>query len=190
MNIISEPIDERGPIKSVKLCPIHTNSPPVDQSTAEVLKMGINVVDLLNVAKAHGGFSIFCGLYALHCVDEHTHEGDKLYHEMIETGVISLEGNLRLHWSLSTSALKKVKTYFSSTIFSNSLKPILRYPPCLVIFPPPSVTNPLSPLIWVACATSINSAVLRGHPWVYPQQSHPTLISSWYYASGLVYNMF
>ncbi len=89
MNVIGEPIDERGPIKGVKLCPIHAEPPPfVDQSTtAEVLETGIKVVDLLapyarggkiglfggagvgktvliqelinNVAKAHGGFSIF-----------------------------------------------------------------------------------------------------------------------------------
>ena len=92
MNVIGEPIDERGPIKGVKLSPIHADPPPfVDQSTtAEVLETGIKVVDLLapyarggkiglfggagvgktvliqelinNVAKAHGGFSIFCGL--------------------------------------------------------------------------------------------------------------------------------
>lgn len=93
MNVIGEPIDERGPIKGVKLCPIHADPPAfVEQSTtAEVLETGIKVVDLLapyarggkiglfggagvgktvliqelinNVAKAHGGFSIFCGSY-------------------------------------------------------------------------------------------------------------------------------
>ena len=92
MNVIGEPIDERGPIKGVKLSPIHAEPPAfVDQSTtAEVLETGIKVVDLLapyarggkiglfggagvgktvliqelinNVAKAHGGFSIFCGM--------------------------------------------------------------------------------------------------------------------------------
>jgi len=91
MNVIGEPIDERGPINGVKLSPIHADPPAfVDQSTtAEVLETGIKVVDLLapyarggkiglfggagvgktvliqelinNVAKAHGGFSIFCG---------------------------------------------------------------------------------------------------------------------------------
>lgn len=91
MNVIGEPIDERGPIKGDKLLPIHNDPPPfVEQSTtAEVLETGIKVVDLLapyarggkiglfggagvgktvliqelinNVAKAHGGFSIFCG---------------------------------------------------------------------------------------------------------------------------------
>jgi F-type H+-transporting ATPase subunit beta len=94
MNVIGEPIDERGPIKGVKLSPIHADPPPfVDQSTtAEVLETGIKVVDLLapyarggkigllggagvgktvliqelinNVAKAHGGFSIFCGRFS------------------------------------------------------------------------------------------------------------------------------
>jgi len=120
MNVIGEPIDERGPIKGVKLCPIHADPPPfVEQSTtAEVLETGIKVVDLLapyarggkiglfggagvgktvliqelinNVAKAHGGFSIFCG------VGERTREGNDLYHEMIETGVINLEGDSKV----------------------------------------------------------------------------------------------
>ena len=95
MNVIGEPIDERGPIKGSKLCPIHADPPAfVEQSTtAEVLETGIKVVDLLapyarggkiglfggagvgktvliqelinNVAKAHGGFSIFCGTIVL-----------------------------------------------------------------------------------------------------------------------------
>ncbi|KAF9013928.1 P-loop containing nucleoside triphosphate hydrolase protein [Cyathus striatus] len=120
MNVIGEPIDERGPIKGDKLCPIHADPPAfVEQSTtAEVLETGIKVVDLLapyarggkiglfggagvgktvliqelinNVAKAHGGFSIFCG------VGERTREGNDLYHEMIETGVINLEGDSKV----------------------------------------------------------------------------------------------
>ncbi|KAI0080557.1 ATP synthase F1 beta subunit [Panus rudis PR-1116 ss-1] len=120
MNVIGEPIDERGPIEGVKLSPIHADPPAfVDQSTtAEVLETGIKVVDLLapyarggkiglfggagvgktvliqelinNVAKAHGGFSIFCG------VGERTREGNDLYHEMIETGVINLKGDSKV----------------------------------------------------------------------------------------------
>ncbi|KAI0283088.1 ATP2, beta subunit of the F1 sector of mitochondrial F1F0 ATP synthase [Russula aff. rugulosa BPL654] len=120
MNVIGEPIDERGPIKGVARKPIHADPPAfVDQSTtAEVLETGIKVVDLLapyarggkiglfggagvgktvliqelinNVAKAHGGFSIFCG------VGERTREGNDLYHEMIETGVINLEGDSKV----------------------------------------------------------------------------------------------
>jgi F-type H+-transporting ATPase subunit beta len=114
MNVIGEPIDERGPIVGVAMRPIHADPPAfVDQSTApEVLETGIKVVDLLapyarggkiglfggagvgktvliqelinNVAKAHGGYSVFTG------VGERTREGNDLYHEMIETGVIQL----------------------------------------------------------------------------------------------------
>ena len=116
MNVIGEPVDERGPIKTAKMLPIHAMPPEfVDQSTTpEVLETGIKVVDLLapyarggkiglfggagvgktvliqelinNVAKAHGGFSVFCG------VGERTREGNDLYHEMITSGVIKLEG--------------------------------------------------------------------------------------------------
>ncbi|ORX95622.1 ATP synthase F1, beta subunit [Basidiobolus meristosporus CBS 931.73] len=116
MNVIGEPVDERGPIKTKKLAPIHASPPEfVDQSTTpEILETGIKVVDLLapyarggkiglfggagvgktvfiqelinNVAKAHGGYSVFAG------VGERTREGNDLYHEMIQTGVIKLDG--------------------------------------------------------------------------------------------------
>merc|ERR1711988_476348 len=120
MNVTGDPIDERGPIKHEKKLSIH-NDPPefVDQSTAaEILITGIKVVDLLapyarggkiglfggagvgktvfiqelinNIAKAHGGFSVFCG------VGERTREGNDLYHEMQETGVIQLEGESKV----------------------------------------------------------------------------------------------
>lgn len=114
MNVIGEPIDERGPIGSKKTAPIHAQAPEfVDQSTeAEILVTGIKVVDLLapyakggkvglfggagvgktvlimelinNIAKAHGGYSVFAG------VGERTREGNDLYHEMIDSGVINL----------------------------------------------------------------------------------------------------
>ena len=117
MNVIGEPIDERGPIESKKSLPIHRAAPDfVDQSTeTEVLVTGIKVIDLLapyskggkiglfggagvgktalimelinNVAKAHGGYSVFAG------VGERTREGNDLYHEMIESGVINLDGD-------------------------------------------------------------------------------------------------
>ena len=117
MNAIGEPVDERGPIKTKKLAPIHTNPPAfVDQSTTpEVLETGIKVVDLLapyarggkiglfggagvgktvfiqelinNIAKAHGGYSVFAG------VGERTREGNDLYHEMMATKVIQLDGD-------------------------------------------------------------------------------------------------
>ncbi|ORX73338.1 ATP synthase subunit beta, mitochondrial [Linderina pennispora] len=116
MNVIGEPVDERGPIEAKKVASIHAAPPEfIDQSTApEVLETGIKVVDLLapyarggkiglfggagvgktvfiqelinNVAKAHGGYSVFAG------VGERTREGNDLYHEMIATGVIKLDG--------------------------------------------------------------------------------------------------
>ena len=116
MNVIGEPIDERGPIKTKGKWPIHRAAPSfVEQSTeTEVLVTGIKVVDLLapysrggkiglfggagvgktvlimelinNVAKAHGGYSVFAG------VGERTREGNDLYHEMMESGVIKLDG--------------------------------------------------------------------------------------------------
>jgi len=116
MNVIGEPIDERGPIDQTNTAPIHAKAPEfVDQSTeSSILVTGIKVIDLLapyakggkiglfggagvgktvtimelinNVAKAHGGVSVFAG------VGERTREGNDLYHEMIESGVIKLDG--------------------------------------------------------------------------------------------------
>merc|ERR1711934_596629 len=115
INVIGEPIDERGPIGHKKTLPIHREAPSFEDqgSGQELLITGIKVIDLLgpyckggkiglfggagvgktvlimelinNVAKAHGGFSVFAG------VGERTREGSDLYHEMIEGGVISLE---------------------------------------------------------------------------------------------------
>jgi len=117
MNVVGDAIDARGPIKTDVKWPIHRDPPTfADQSTeAEVLVTGIKVVDLLapyakggkiglfggagvgktvfimelinNVAKAHGGFSVFAG------VGERTREGNDLYYEMIEGGVIKLDGD-------------------------------------------------------------------------------------------------
>ena len=114
LNVIGEPIDERGPVNSKMRYPIHRSAPSFeDQATsAEVLVTGIKVVDLLapyqkggkvglfgdagvgktvliqelinNIAKAHGGVSVFAG------VGERTREGNDLYHEMIDAGVIKL----------------------------------------------------------------------------------------------------
>ncbi|KAJ7514894.1 hypothetical protein O6H91_23G065200 [Diphasiastrum complanatum] len=114
MNVIGEPIDERGELSSENYLPIHREAPAfTDQGTEqEILVTGIKVVDLLapyqrggkiglfggagvgktvlimelinNVAKAHGGFSVFAG------VGERTREGNDLYKEMIESGVIKL----------------------------------------------------------------------------------------------------
>src|SRR5512147_1854658 len=111
INVIGEPIDEAGPVKSDERRPIHAEAPAyTEQSTeAQILVTGIKVVDLLapyakggkiglfggagvgktviimelinNIAKAHGGYSVFAG------VGERTREGNDLYHEMIESGV-------------------------------------------------------------------------------------------------------
>ncbi len=113
MNVIGEPIDERGPIGSDMFAPIHAEAPPfVDQSTdAAILITGIKVIDLLapyakggkiglfggagvgktvliqelinNIAKGHGGVSVFAG------VGERTREGNDLYYEFLDAGVIA-----------------------------------------------------------------------------------------------------
>merc|ERR1712157_57794 len=114
INVIGDPIDERGPIPTDKRQSIHAEAPDFDEMSVEqeILVTGIKVVDLLapyckggkiglfggagvgktvlimelinNVAKAHGGFSVFAG------VGERTREGNDLYAEMIESGVIKL----------------------------------------------------------------------------------------------------
>tara|TARA_B100001059_G_scaffold151345_1_gene151215 strand:- start:572 stop:1990 length:1419 start_codon:yes stop_codon:yes gene_type:complete len=116
INVIGEPIDEKGDVKTKEKWPIHRAAPKfTDQATeTEQLVTGIKVVDLLapyakggkiglfggagvgktvtimelinNIAKAHGGFSVFAG------VGERTREGNDLYHEMIESGVIKPDG--------------------------------------------------------------------------------------------------
>ena len=116
INVIGDPIDEKGSVKTKETWPIHRPAPVFnDQSTeTEILVTGIKVIDLLapyakggkiglfggagvgktvlimelinNVAKAHGGFSVFAG------VGERTREGNDLYHEMMESGVIKSEG--------------------------------------------------------------------------------------------------
>ncbi|CAJ0968741.1 unnamed protein product, partial [Ranitomeya imitator] len=115
MNVIGEPIDERGPITTKQFAAIHAEAPEFVEMSVEqeILVTGIKVVDLLapyakggkiglfggagvgktvlimelinNVAKAHGGYSVFAG------VGERTREGNDLYHEMIESGVINLK---------------------------------------------------------------------------------------------------
>jgi len=117
INVVGEPIDDRGPVGNTKTYPIHRSAPEfVDQSTeTEQLVTGIKVIDLLtpyakggkiglfggagvgktvlimelinNIAKAHGGYSVFAG------VGERTREGNDLYHEMMDSGVINLEGD-------------------------------------------------------------------------------------------------
>jgi F-type H+-transporting ATPase subunit beta len=116
INVVGESIDEKGEVKTKERWPIHRAAPKfTDQATeTEQLVTGIKVIDLLapyakggkiglfggagvgktvtimelinNIAKAHGGFSVFAG------VGERTREGNDLYHEMIESGVIKTDG--------------------------------------------------------------------------------------------------
>ncbi|MEE3000468.1 MAG: F0F1 ATP synthase subunit beta [Pseudomonadota bacterium] len=116
LNVVGEPVDERGPVDSTDKLPIHRSAPEFsDQSTeTEVLVTGIKVIDLIepypkggkiglfggagvgktviimelinNIAKGHGGYSVFAG------VGERTREGNDLYHEMMESGVIQIDG--------------------------------------------------------------------------------------------------
>merc|ERR1711981_288898 len=115
INVIGDPIDERGPVETDKRAAIHAEAPEFEEMSVEqeILVTGIKVVDLLapyakggkiglfggagvgktvlimelinNVAKAHGGYSVFAG------VGERAREGNDLYHEMIVGGVISLK---------------------------------------------------------------------------------------------------
>ena len=112
LNVIGEPVDEKGPVKSKESRPIHGDAPAFDEQSTEteILTTGIKVIDLLapytkggkiglfggagvgktvlimelinNIAKVHSGVSVFAG------VGERTREGNDLYHEMIESGVI------------------------------------------------------------------------------------------------------
>ena len=117
MNVIGEPIDEQGPVNAEKRNPIHAKAPEfIDQSTeAAILVTGIKVIDLLapyarggkiglfggagvgktvliqelinNIAKGHGGVSVFAG------VGERTREGNDLYHEFLDAGVIAKDAD-------------------------------------------------------------------------------------------------
>src|SRR6187399_2502178 len=117
VNVIGEPIDERGPVNAEQRAPIHADAPLfIDQSTeAAILVTGIKVIDLLapyarggkiglfggagvgktvliqelinNIAKGHGGVSVFAG------VGERTREGNDLYHEFLEAGVIASDAD-------------------------------------------------------------------------------------------------
>jgi F-type H+-transporting ATPase subunit beta len=117
LNVIGEPIDERGPVNATMFAPIHAEAPPfIEQSTeAAILVTGIKVIDLLapyarggkiglfggagvgktvliqelinNIAKGHGGVSVFAG------VGERTREGNDLYHEFLDAGVIAKDAD-------------------------------------------------------------------------------------------------
>ena len=140
LNVIGEPVDERGPVNTNHRSPIHKPAPAfIDQSTeAEILVTGIKVVDLLapyakggkvglfggagvgktviimelinNIAKAHGGYSVFAG------VGERTREGNDLYYEFIESGVApSSSAKDRARSSCSSAASSKPASSRDST---------------------------------------------------------------------------
>src|SRR6202022_43963 len=118
--VIGQPVDQLGPIQHTKTMPIHRPAPLFEDqgATAEMFETGVKVVDLIqpflkggkiglfggagvgktvfiqelinNIAKAHGGYSVFTG------VGERTREGNDLYHEMQETKVINLEGESKV----------------------------------------------------------------------------------------------
>jgi F-type H+-transporting ATPase subunit beta len=124
LNVVGDPIDGLGPVESSQKAPIHSPAPEfLDQSTErDILVTGIKVIDLLapyakggkiglfggagvgktvlimelinNVAKAHGGYTVFAG------VGERTREGNDLYHEMMDGGVINLEDRSKSKVSL------------------------------------------------------------------------------------------
>ncbi|MET3471571.1 F-type H+-transporting ATPase subunit beta [Novosphingobium sp. 1529] len=117
LNVVGDPIDERGPVGATQFAPIHAKAPEfIDQSTeAAILVTGIKVIDLLapyakggkiglfggagvgktvliqelinNIAKGHGGVSVFAG------VGERTREGNDLYHEFLDAGVIAKDAD-------------------------------------------------------------------------------------------------
>ena len=115
MNVIGEPIDERGPVEATERRPIHAEAPDfaAQSTSSDILVTGIKVIDLLapyskggkiglfggagvgktvliqelinNIAKVHSGYSVFAG------VGERTREGNDLYHEFIDSGVINID---------------------------------------------------------------------------------------------------
>ncbi len=132
-NVVGEPVDERGPVAADKFYPIHRPAPTLlDQSTSpQVLMTGIKVIDLIcpflkggkvgafggagvgktvvimelinNIAKLHGGISMFAG------VGERTREGNDLYNEMIEAGVIKVEKDDKGHPKTGANGLPILK---------------------------------------------------------------------------------
>ena len=212
INVIGEPIDEAGPIGADETRGIHQEAPEfVEQSTeSELLVTGIKVVDLLapyakggkiglfggagvgktvlimelinNIAKAHGGYSVFAG------VGERTREGNDLYWEMVESGVNIEKGGegskcalvygqmneppgARARVALTgltvaeISAMKAKMCCSSSIIFSGSRKPVQRCQRCWVGFRQLWVISLRSQPIWALCkSVSPQPPKARLHP--------------------------
>src|SRR5215469_1699876 len=132
-NVVGEPVDEQGPVKADKFNPIHRSAPSLtEQSTSpQILTTGIKVIDLIcpflkggkvgafggagvgktvvimelinNIAKLHGGISMFAG------VGERTREGNDLYNEMIEAGVIKVEKDEKGHPMMGENGLPVIE---------------------------------------------------------------------------------
>ena len=165
-NLLGEPVDNQPAPENVERWPIHRNPPSYDEqeTSTEMLETGIKVVDLIapyakggkiglfggagvgktvlimelinNVAKEHGGLSVFTG------VGERTREGNDLYYEMKESGVLSKTALVYGQMNEPPGARMRVglsgkdRTFFcSSTTFSVSRRPVLRYPLCWDVCP-------------------------------------------------------
>ena len=206
MNVIGEPVDEAGPVKGDEDRPIHASAPEfIEQSTeAEILVTGIKVVDLLapyakggkiglfggagvgktvlimelinNIAKTHGGYSVFAG------VGERTREGNDLYHEMIESGVNkdpkenngSAEGSkcalvygqmneppgararVALSGRLLNTSVTRARTFCSSSITSSALRrPALKCRRCWAAFLRPWAISQRWRPTWGRCKSAL-----------------------------------
>jgi F-type H+-transporting ATPase subunit beta len=202
LNVLGEPVDGKGPVEAESRQPIHREAPPLSEQSTEIemFETGIKVVDLLepyskggktglfggagvgktvlimelinNVALQHGGFSVFAG------VGERTREGNDLWLEMTEAGVIDPDswekskaslvygqmteppgarlrvGLTGLTWP-STSATPRVRTCCSSsTTSSASPRPVPRCPRCSAACPRRWDTSPTWPRRWASCRSA------------------------------------
>ena len=214
LNVIGEPVDEKGPVEANESRPIHRPAPEfAEQSTeTEILVTGIKVVDLLapyakggkiglfggagvgktvliqelinNIAKVHSGYSVFAG------VGERTREGNDLYHEFIESGVINIDDLPKSKVALVFGQMNEPPgararvgadrpdhgravprrspaptCCSSSTTSSASPRPAPRSRRCSAASPPPSATSRRSPPTWASCrSASPRPATARSPP--------------------------
>jgi F-type H+-transporting ATPase subunit beta len=202
LNVIGEPVDEKGPVAATETRPIHAPAPDfAAQSTeTEILTTGIKVVDLLapyakggkiglfggagvgktvliqelinNIAKVHSGFSVFAGVGER--VGERTREGNDLYHEFIESGVINIEDLPKSKVSLVFGQMNEppgararvgLTGLTSSTTSSASPRRAPRCRRCSVASRRRSATSPPSLPTWASCrSASPRPAAARSRP--------------------------
>ena len=215
MNVVGRPVDEMAPIKAEKYLPIHREAPSfVEQNTSvELLETGIKVVDLLvpfpkggkmglfggagvgktvilmeminNIAKQHGGISVFAG------VGERTREGNDLYHEMKDAGVLEkaalVYGQMneppgaRARVALTaltarnTSVTRKIRTCCcSSTTSSASRRLVRKCRLCSAVCPPRWAISPLSVPTSVRCRNVLPPPTRGPSPRCRPYTCPPT----------------